>query len=121
MSPERIEESPVRMPRRLDVPTEFRAWIAHTLRTRHAPADTLAGRLEGKVKTAAAQAWHVMRKRPVAGSALVGAVGLAAAMTIGVGELAAAAIFGYAAYQVLREGVPPKEAAQRAFQELGKI
>ncbi len=114
-------ELPEKTRRRMDVPTELRARITHALRTRHAPADSMAGVAEDKAKTGAGILWRAMRRRPVVSSAAIGAVGLAAAMTIGVGELAAAAIVGYAAFQVLREGVPAKQAAERAIEELGAV
>jgi hypothetical protein len=56
--------------------------------------------------------WHLLKRRPLVGVALAGAVGLAAAMWVGVPELAVGAGACYFAYRVLRNGEPPSQALQ---------
>jgi hypothetical protein len=40
---------------------------------------------------------------------------------VGVGEIAIGMLAGYAAYQVLREGVAPGEAARKVIEEIAKL
>ncbi len=75
-------------------------------------------RLEELAKSNGAKLWHQLKKRPSLGVVLVGGVGLTAATLIGVGELTLAILAGYGAYQVLREGVPPKTAAENIVKQI---
>jgi hypothetical protein len=62
-----------------------------------------------------------LKQRPSIGVAAVGLTGLAVASAVGVGEIAIGMIAGYAAYQVLREGVAPGEAARKIIEEIAKL
>ena len=97
---------------------EVRHRIDFSLLTRNAPRGTRIARLEEVLKHNGAKLWHQLKKRPSIGVALVGGIGLTAATLIGVGELTLAIIVGYGAYQVLREGVPPKQEAENIVKQL---
>lgn len=103
---------------KVDTSTELRARITHALHSRHAPRGTRLAKLEDELKRHGMTVWRLMERRPLAASVAVGGAGLAVAMSVGVGEVTLAMLVGYAAYQVLREGVPPKEAAHQMFAEL---
>lgn len=100
---------------------EVRARIEHALRIRSATPGTASAKLEQVVKDAGARAWVQLKKRPSIGVVTVGAAGLAVASVVGVGEIAIGMIAGYAAYQVLREGVSPGEAARKIIEEITKL
>jgi len=100
---------------------EVRARIEHALRIRSATAGTASARLEQVVKDAGARVWGQLKKRPSIGVVAVGVAGLAVASVVGVGEIAIGMIAGYAAYQVLREGVSPGEAARKIIEEIAKV
>ena len=90
-------------------------------RTPRPPPGTASARLEQVVKDAGARVWVQLKKRPSIGVVVVGAAGLAVASAVGVGEIAVAMIAGYAAYQVLREGVSPGQAARKIIEEIAKV
>ncbi|HEX8110813.1 MAG TPA: hypothetical protein VF516_23940 [Kofleriaceae bacterium] len=100
---------------------EIRARIEHALRVRSAPPGTAGAKLEHVVKEAGARLWVQLKKRPSIGVVLVGGAGLVAASAVGVGEIAIGMIAGYAAYQVLREGVSPGEAAKKIMEQIAKL
>jgi hypothetical protein len=100
---------------------EIRARIEHALRIRRATPGTAAAKLEQVAKDAGARVWIQLKKRPSIGVVLVGGAGLAVASAVGVGEIAIGMIAGYAAYQVLREGVAPGEAARKIVEEIAKL
>jgi hypothetical protein len=100
---------------------EVRARIEHALRIRSAPPGTTSAKLEQVVKGAGARVWAQLKKRPSIGVVVVGAAGLAVASVVGVGEIAIGMITGYAAYQVLREGVSPGEAAKKIMEQIAKL
>jgi hypothetical protein len=100
---------------------EVRARIEHALRIRSAPPGTTIAKLEQVVKGAGARVWVQLKKRPSIGVMAVGVTGLAVASAVGVGEIAIGMIAGYAAYQVLREGVSPGEAARKVIEEIAKL
>jgi hypothetical protein len=106
---------------KVDVSTELRARIEQALRTRHAAEGTMHARLESAAKRRGEKLWARFKLRPSLGVALVSAAGLGLAMAIGVGELTIAIVAGYAAYQVLREGVPPRVAVRKAVEDLEKL
>ena len=106
---------------KIDTSTEVRARIEHALHTRTASQGTPAARLEQRVKAEGGKLWVQLRKRPSLGVVLAGGVGLALAATVGVGELAIAIAAGYAAYQVLREGVAPRTAVENVVKEVEKL
>jgi hypothetical protein len=75
------------------------------------------------VLAAAPNQWSNIGAQVVAGLttgsiAALGGTGLVVATALGVAELTLGLLIGYSAYQVLREGVPPGEAAERFFGEL---
>lgn len=109
-----IEESK----NKVDAPTEMRGRIEMALRTRFAEQGTTAAVVEDHAKHVGWRVWRAMRKRPSLGIVLVGGAGLAAATAIGVGELTIGLVLAYGAYQVLREGVPPKQAAENIIKEI---
>ena len=100
---------------------EVRARIEHALRVRSAPPGTTSAKLEQVVKDVGARVWVQLKKRPSIGVVAVGATGLAVASVVGVGEIAIAMIAGYAAYQVLREGVSPGEAVRKLMEQIAKL
>ena len=100
--------------------TQVRARIEETLQTRTAPPGTSLAKVEHVVKGQGARLWDQLKKRPSLGVLLAGGTGLGLAMAIGVGELAVAAIAGYAAYQVLR-GAAPSDVAREMIEELEKL
>jgi hypothetical protein len=118
MTQEQSEHLTVKPTKGADFSTRLRVRITHGLRMRHARPGTRAAKAEDMVKVQAEKAWHLLQKRPVAGSVLIGGLGLAVATTIGVGELALGLAFAYAAYEVLGEGMPAKEAAEQMVREL---
>jgi hypothetical protein len=113
-------DTPAQAPRavpsknKVDVATELRQRITHMLVTRRAQHGTFAANAEDKLKRGGARAWLLVKRRPSLGVVLVSGSALAVASTIGVGEIMFTLIVGYAAYQVLREGVSPKNAAEEA-------
>ena len=58
--------------------------------------------------------------RPVAGALIVGGLGVALAMEVGVGELVLGVLSGYAAYRMLRYGIDLRQALTETV-ELEKI
>jgi hypothetical protein len=106
---------------RIDTGTEVRVRIEQALRTRSASQGTTVARIEHVLKRQGMKVWNQVKHRPSLGVAVAGGAGLALAMTIGVGELAVAILFGYGAYQVLREGVPPKVAVREVAEALEKL
>jgi hypothetical protein len=100
---------------------EVRARIEHALRIRSATPGTPTAKLEQVVKDLGARAWIQLKKRPSIGVVAVGVTGLAVASAVGVGELAIGMIAGYAAYQVLREGVSPGDAAKKIVEQIAKL
>jgi hypothetical protein len=100
---------------------EIRARIEHALRIRRARPGTPGAKLEQVAKDTGARIWLQLKKRPSLGVVLIGGAGLAVASVVGVGEIAIGMIAGYAAYQVLREGVAPGEAARKIVEEIAKL
>jgi hypothetical protein len=100
---------------------EVRARIEQALRVRSAPPGTAIAKLEQVAKDAGARVWVHLKKRPSIGVVTVGIAGLAVASVVGVGEIAIGMIAAYAAYQVLREGLSPGEAAKKIIEELAKV
>lgn len=100
---------------------EARARIEHALHVRSATPGTMAAKLEHVTKQAGTRLWIQMKKRPSLGVALTGITGLAVAIVVGAAELAIGIAAGYAAYQVLREGVAPREVARKVIEEITKL
>jgi hypothetical protein len=106
---------------RVDTSTEVRARIEQSLHTRSAPEGTASAKVEHLVKREGEKLWVQLKKRPSLGVVLTGAAGLAVASVVGVGELAIGIIAGYAAYQVLREGIAPKVVAKDVVEKLERV
>jgi hypothetical protein len=106
-------------PHAFAVARDLRARVERSLRMRVAPTGTVAARTEDALKSRGAKIWAAMKRRPSIGVVAATALGLGLASTVGVGELAIALVLGYAAYQVLAEGVPVEDAARRAALEIG--
>lgn len=106
---------------KVDTSTEVRARIEQSLNTRSAPSGTVSARVEHGAKLAGAKLWEQLKRRPSLGVAMVGLGGVALATAVGVGELTIGIVAGYAAYQVLREGVAPMTAARGIVQAFEKL
>ena len=97
----------------IDLATEFGQRIDHVLRSRRA-------KVEDRVKHQGSRLWSFMKRRPLTGVALVSGGSFLLATALGVGEFTLSLIVGYAAYEVLREGVPPRQAAREVMGMAGK-
>ena len=106
---------------KVDTSTEVRARIEQSLHTRSAPKGTAMAKVEQLVKHEGGRLWGQLKKRPSLGVVLAGATGLAVASVVGVGELAIGIIAGYAAYQVLREGIAPKTVAKDVVEKIERV
>ena len=106
---------------RIDASTEARARIGHWLHVRAAPAGTTIARWEDVAKRGGMKVWCRLVKRPSIGVVLASGFGMAVASVVGVGELTIAIAVGYAAFQVLREGLPPGAAVEDMARRLEKL
>jgi hypothetical protein len=88
--------------------------IERALHSRVAPKGTTRGRIESTVKGGGERIWSELKRHPSIGVAAAAGLGLTAALVIGVGELAFGVAAGYAAYEVLKEGMPLPEAVKDA-------
>ena len=79
-------------------------------RTSRRPGTGRATWTAGELKSGASWTWTELKAHPYLGGLLAGAAGIAAASTIGVGELAVGIGVGYAAYLVLAKGESPMKA-----------
>jgi hypothetical protein len=98
--------------------TEISVRIDHLLTTRHAARGTFAAEVESVVKRQGGRLWMLMKRRPWVGVVVVSGGAFALADVLGAGELTIALILGYAAYRVLREGVPPTRAVEEAMKAM---
>jgi uncharacterized protein (DUF697 family)/ElaB/YqjD/DUF883 family membrane-anchored ribosome-binding protein len=96
---------------------EIRADIDHALHSRHFGHGKLLFKVEDGAKNAGTKVWELMKEHPYGGIAAVSATGLLLASTAGVGELAIAAVFGYAAFKVLRRGEPVDQAVEEVVRD----
>jgi uncharacterized protein (DUF697 family) len=96
---------------------EIRADIDHALHSRHFGHGKVLFKVEDGAKSAGAKVWDLMKEHPYGGIAAVSAVGFLLASSAGVGELAIAGIFGYAAYKVLRRGESVDEAVEEVVRD----
>jgi hypothetical protein len=99
---------------KLTTAREIRYAVEMALESRRMPPGTRARDYEEKLKRRLHHAWKAAKIRPSIGVIAATATGLAAAQFFGVGEIAIGVAFGYAAYQVLREGVPLSQAIEKA-------
>ncbi len=88
--------------------------IDRALHSRVESEGTARGRIESALKGGGERVWSELKRHPSIGVAAAAGLGLTAAFVIGVGELAFAVTAGYAAYEVLKEGVPLPEAVKDA-------
>jgi hypothetical protein len=88
----------------------MRGDLERSLHRRVTRAGTPARHLESAWKGAAGWTFAELKAHSTAGVTLAGALGWLVADTIGLGELTVILGFAYVAYEVLREGVPLKEA-----------
>ncbi|WP_447965372.1 hypothetical protein [Nitrospira sp. Ecomares 2.1] len=86
-------------------------------------ADSLAssgkealGGLEGGITYLTGGIWELFHEHPNVGGTLTGGVGLAAAMTFGVGEIAGAMVAGYLGYRIFAYGESFTEAIEKTIQ-----
>lgn len=103
------------------VAAEVRSDIERTLRTRHLGHGKILFAVEDGAKTLGAKAWVRLKRRPYTGVAVATAVGFTVATMTGVGELAVAALCGYAAYEVLRRGQPVGETVEEVVRDVCKL
>jgi hypothetical protein len=80
------------------------------------------GGLEGGITSLTGGIWEVFHEHPNVGGVLTGGLGMAAAMTIGVGEIVAGVAAGYLGYRIFAYGETFTEAIEKtiAFRE-GKL
>ena len=82
-----------------------------------ASAHTVAlGGLEGGLKSITNGIWEVFHDHPNVGGVLSGGVGLAAAMTLGVAEIAAAMVAGYLGYRIFAYGESFTQAMEKTLE-----
>ncbi len=74
------------------------------------------GTLEGGITSLTGGIWEVFHEHPNVGGVLTGGVGLAAAMTFGVGEIAGAMVAGYLGYRIFAYGESFTEAIEKTIQ-----
>jgi hypothetical protein len=74
--------------------------------------------IERAVKRGGTHVWRAMKRHPFLTMAAIGACGVAAAATVGVGELVVGSVLAFAVYKVLREGEPPLQALEEAEREV---
>lgn len=74
------------------------------------------GTLEGGITSITGGIWEIFHEHPNVGGALTGGVGLAAAMTFGVGEIAGAMVAGYLGYRIFAYGESFTEAIEKTIQ-----
>ncbi|MFZ1747624.1 MAG: hypothetical protein WBO24_10725 [Nitrospirales bacterium] len=74
------------------------------------------GGLEGAITSLTGGIWEIFHEHPNVGGALTGGVGLAAAMTFGVGEIAGAMVAGYLGYRIFAYGESFTEAIEKTIQ-----
>jgi len=74
------------------------------------------GTLEEGLTTITGGIWEIFHEHPNVGGALSGGVGLAAAMTLGVAEVAAAMVAGYLGYRIFAYGESFTEALEKTIE-----
>ncbi len=101
--------------------TQVRHDIESSLSSRALAPNTTGRALEDSVKSAGGRLWGTLRRHPYLGVGVLAALGAAIASAVGVGELAFGAAVGYAAYNVLRGGEKPSQAARDVMHELERL
>lgn len=74
------------------------------------------GTIEGGITSLTSGIWELFHEHPNVGGALTGGVGLAAAMTFGVGEVAAAMVAGYLGYRIFAYGESFTQALEKTIE-----
>src|SRR5215831_8441229 len=78
--------------------------------------------LEGGMGDLARGTWTFFHEIPAIGGMVYAGVGIAAALTVGVGELAVGALLGYVGYRIFAYGESTTEALQKTIRlEEGKL
>ncbi len=95
--------------------------VDHTLERRLSVKGTTSRAVEDTTKHVGQRLWGSLKKHPLAGVGVLGALGVAAASVIGVGEIAIGAAVAYAAFNVLVGGESPREAARELAHELERF
>lgn len=72
--------------------------------------------VEGGLGTVGRGIWEVFRELPILGALIGGGLGLGAALTIGVGELAVTLIGAYVGYRMLAYGETLTEAFEKSIE-----
>jgi len=72
--------------------------------------------VEGGITSITGGIWEIFHEHPNVGGALTGGVGLAAAMTLGVAEIAAAMTAGYLGYRIFAYGETFTEAIEKTIE-----
>jgi hypothetical protein len=91
-----------------------KAALGKTAQSARVAPTWLVSFIDRQGERAADSAWHVLKRRPYFGVVMAAGLAFGAASAIGIAELALTVGAGYAAFQVLRMGVPPSEAIKRA-------
>lgn len=80
------------------------------------------GSIEAGINSVTNGVWETLHEHPNLGGVLSGGVGLAAAMTIGVAEVAAAMVAGYLGYRIFAYGESFTQAWEKTIEfEQGKL
>jgi hypothetical protein len=74
------------------------------------------GSIEGGINSVTNGVWETFHEHPNIGGVLSGGVGLAAAMTIGVAEVAAAMVAGYLGYRIFAYGESFTQALEKTIE-----
>jgi hypothetical protein len=74
--------------------------------------------LENALKVRGLIVWGAMKRHPFLAMLAIGTCGVAAAVTVGVAELAFGSALAFAAYKILREGEPPMKALSEIEYEM---
>jgi hypothetical protein len=72
--------------------------------------------MEGGITSITGGIWEIFHEHPNVGGILSGGVGLAAAMAVGVAEVAAAVAAGYLGYRIFAYGESFTEAVEKAIE-----
>ena len=74
------------------------------------------GSIEGGITSVTGGVWELFHEHPNVGGFLSGGVGLGLAMTLGVGEIAAAVAAGYLGYRIFAYGESFTQAVEKAIE-----
>jgi hypothetical protein len=100
---------------------QIRQDIDATLEVRRAAPNTTLRTLEDGAKSAGKHAWVLLQKHPYAGMVALAALGVLAASSVGVGELAVGLGIAYATYNVIKGRETPLEACKQVIDEIERV